>query len=141
MGDSIHIKDKRMFNPDGSLREDVKEESQAEQAPKENQQSHHAKEEAEQKTTPNLPPHSGEIDFPTFILSLASSVQISLGLVANPITGKTEKDLNHAKQTIDIIGMLEKKTEGNLTPEESGLLKQILYQLRMGFVEVQKKEK
>ena len=93
----------------------------------------------------HTPPKSTEppytIDFPTFILSLASSVQISLGLIANPMTGKTEKDLMHAQQTIDILGMLETKTANNLTPEESGLLKHMLFQLRMQYVEVGKNKK
>jgi len=78
------------------------------------------------------------IDFQTFILSLASSVQISMGLIPNPISGQVNQDLTNAKQTIDIIGMLEEKTSGNLSPEESGLLRNILFQLRMQYVELSK---
>lgn len=80
------------------------------------------------------------IDFQTFVLSLASSVQISLGLIPNPISGEVKRDLINAKQTIDIIGMLEEKTSGNLSPEESGLLKNILFQLRMQYVELSKNQ-
>lgn len=80
------------------------------------------------------------IDFQTFVLSLASSVQISMGLIPNPISGEVKQDLINAKQTIDIIGMLEEKTSGNLSPEESGLLKNILFQLRMQYVELSKNQ-
>lgn len=82
----------------------------------------------------------GPIDFQTFVLSLASSVQISLGLIPNPISGEVKRDLTNAKQTIDIIGMLEEKTLGNLAPEESGLLKNILFQLRIQYVELSKNQ-
>ena len=116
---NIHVRDNRLFNADGTIRDD---------APKQ--------EPAQQKTEYTA---ANTIDFPTFILSLASSAQISLGVVANPITGKQESNIAHAKQTIDIIGMLEEKTNNNLSAEESGLLKQVLFQLRMQYVEISKR--
>lgn len=74
------------------------------------------------------------IDFSTFIFSLNSSALVHLGAIEDPATGKKNKNLSIAKQTIDIIGMLEKKTNGNLTNEEKNLLKDILYNLRMLYV-------
>lgn len=78
------------------------------------------------------------IDFSTFVLSLASSAQVHLGALPNPVTGKSERDLELAKQTIDILGMLEGKTKGNLSAEEEQLLSSLLYDLRVMFVEIQR---
>jgi len=79
-----------------------------------------------------------EIDFMTFVLSLASSVQVHMGLLPNPSTDKQEKNMELAKQTIDILGMLQDKTKGNLNKEEERLLESLLYDLRMKYVEINK---
>jgi len=78
------------------------------------------------------------VDFATFILSLSHSALMHLGEAPNPETNAIEKDLPLARQTIDLIGMLEEKTKGNLTGDEERLLGQILYDLRMRFVEKSK---
>lgn len=75
-----------------------------------------------------------EIDFSTFIVSLSSSVLIHLGVVADPMSGEQKKDLAIAKQTIDMLAMLQEKTRGNLTNEEGQLLESMLYDLRMRYV-------
>ena len=75
-----------------------------------------------------------EIDFGTFVMSLASSVLVHLGEIAHPDSDKPELNLPIAKQTIDILGMLEDKTRGNLTQEEAQLLTNLLYDLRMKYV-------
>ncbi|HUV78389.1 MAG TPA: DUF1844 domain-containing protein [Desulfobacterales bacterium] len=75
-----------------------------------------------------------EINFPTFIFSLNSSALMHLGVIEDPGTGKTVKNLSIAKQTIDILGMLKEKTQGNLTEDEANMLKHILYDLRMIYV-------
>ncbi|MFW6011588.1 MAG: DUF1844 domain-containing protein [Desulfosalsimonas sp.] len=75
-----------------------------------------------------------EINFTTFILSLNSSALVHLGQHADPTTGATEKNLPVAKQTIDVIAMLEEKTRGNLTDEEQRLLTNLLYELRLLYV-------
>lgn len=80
------------------------------------------------------------IDFSTFILSLATSAQVHLGAIPNPATGKQEKDLALAKQTIDILGVLEEKTKGNLAEQEGRLLQHLLFDLRMMYVEESKKK-
>jgi hypothetical protein len=58
-----------------------------------------------------------------------------LGEAPSPETGKVEQDLALARQTIDLIGMLEEKTRGNLEGEEERLVAQVLYDLRIRFVE------
>ncbi len=78
--------------------------------------------------------HLPKINFSTFILSLNSSALVQLGLIEDPATGKKEKNLPLAKQTIDIIGMLDEKTKGNLNEDEDRMLKTLLYDLRMMYV-------
>jgi hypothetical protein len=78
------------------------------------------------------------IDFATFLLSLSHSALLHLGDVPNPDTQRAEVNLPLARQTIDLLGLLEDKTKGNLTGDEERLLGQMLYDLRMRFVERQK---
>ncbi len=75
-----------------------------------------------------------KIDFSTFILSINSSALVQLGLIEDPSTGQKTKNIPLAKQTIDILGMLDEKTSGNLTKDEDNILKNILYELRMLYV-------
>ncbi|MBW2573110.1 MAG: DUF1844 domain-containing protein [Deltaproteobacteria bacterium] len=75
-----------------------------------------------------------EINFATFIFSLNSSALMHLGVIEDPGTGKKVENLPIAKQTIDILGMLKEKTQGNLTEDEAEMLKNILYDLRMIYV-------
>ncbi|HEY7371776.1 MAG TPA: DUF1844 domain-containing protein [Polyangia bacterium] len=85
--------------------------------------------------TPNLP----AVDFHTFVLSLGSSALLHLGELEHPDVGAPQKDLPLAKHTIDILVMLEEKTRGNLTPAEEKLIGSLLYDLRLRFIEAQKK--
>lgn len=85
----------------------------------------------EEKPKPAVPP----MDFTTFCLSLASSALMHLGLEPYPDSNAVEKNLPLAKQTIDILQMLEEKTRGNLTADETKLLQTLLYDLRMRYVE------
>ncbi len=75
-----------------------------------------------------------EINFATFVFSLNSSALVNLGMVEDPATGKKEKNFVMAKQTIDILGMLEEKTKGNLSEDEDKLLRNILHDLRLMYV-------
>ena len=120
--EGVKVTDKRRFTEDGDVKEQPEEQvaGQTKEQPKQERQE--------------LP----QIDFVTFILSLASSVQVHMGLMPNPGTGKMEKNLSLAKQTIDILGVLQEKTKGNLSPEEDKLLEGILYELRMKYVELNK---
>jgi hypothetical protein len=69
------------------------------------------------------------------VASLQASAWMQLGKIMNPLSGKVERDLDRAQETIDLLGMLQTKTRGNLHPDEARLLEQILYELRMNFVE------
>ena len=80
-----------------------------------------------------------EVDFGTFVMSLASSVLVHLGELEHPDTAGREPNLSLAKQTIDILGMLREKTRGNLTQEEAQLLDNLLYDLRMKYVDAKKR--
>lgn len=75
-----------------------------------------------------------EVNFSSFLFSLASSAFVHLGAVPEPGTGETKKDLPLAKQTIDILGLLREKTRGNLTSEEENLFDHLLYDLRMQYI-------
>lgn len=75
-----------------------------------------------------------KIDFSTFVLSMNSSVLVQLGLIDDPASGQKTKNLPLAKQTIDLLAMLEEKTKGNLTDDEEKILTNILYELRMLYV-------
>ncbi|EKD42076.1 MAG: hypothetical protein ACD_73C00343G0002 [uncultured bacterium] len=117
--DSFKIKDKRRFNADGSIKEDVAE-TIAQEPPKQ-----------------QTPQGDFKINFSTFILSLASSVQIALGLIPHPASGKSELNLVSARQTIDILALLEDKTRNNLTNDEAQIMKHVLHDLRMSYVAAQ----
>ncbi len=79
-----------------------------------------------------------EIDFSTLVFSLATGAFIHLGLAADPVTQKTEKNTPLAKQNIDILEMLQKKTKGNLSAEEGQLLDSLLTELRLRYVDAVK---
>ena len=75
------------------------------------------------------------IDFVTFVLSLASSAFVHMGDAPHPDSGSPAENLSLAKQTIDILGMLEQKTKGNLTADEEKFLENLLADLRIRYVE------
>jgi hypothetical protein len=79
------------------------------------------------------------IDFPTFVLSIASAAMMGLGLAPRPDSGKTEVDLELARQNIDLLEMIQAKTRNNLTPDEDKLLERVLYEVRTKFLEVNRK--
>ena len=88
---------------------------------------------------PGGAPHLPAVDFHTFVLSLGSSALLHLGEIEHPDVGAPQTDLPLAKHTIDILVMLEEKTKGNLTPAEEKLIGSLLYDLRLRYVEAQKK--
>ena len=76
-----------------------------------------------------------QLDFATFVLSMSSSALAHLGEVPEPESGEFIENIAAAKQTIDILCMLERKTVGNLTAQEARLLKDMLFELRMKYVQ------
>jgi hypothetical protein len=129
----VNVTDRRRFEADGTPREDAAQDAgapeDAGQSAPEDQPGFRWLGEA-----PPPPP----IDFSAFILSLGQAALINLGVAPVPDSGKIIKDLEAARETIDILGLLREKTRGNLTDEESRLLDGLLYQLRMSFVEAKK---
>jgi hypothetical protein len=78
-----------------------------------------------------------QLSFTAFVLSLASTAAIHFGDLPDPISGeRAESNLEGATQMIEILALLEQKTRGNLTAEEREVLNQVLYELRMRYVEV-----
>ena len=90
--------------------------------------------EAQKEARAEQPPPVPEITFSAFVYSLSTSALVHLGEIPEPISEKMDKNLPLAKQTIDILGLLQEKTKGNLTQEEENLLNSFLYDLRMRYV-------
>lgn len=77
-----------------------------------------------------------ELSFTAFVISLASSAAIHFGDVPDPQTGaRRAPNLEGASQMIEILALLEARTRGNLTAEERQVLDQVLYELRLRYVE------
>ena len=74
-----------------------------------------------------------------FVMSLGSSAMVNLGKVPAPGSDAIQIDLPAAKQIIDILGILDEKTRGNLDDSEKKLLTSLLYDLRVHYVDAQKK--
>ena len=78
-----------------------------------------------------------QLSFTAFVISLATTAAIHLGDLVDPsMKEKPEPNLEGAAQMIEILGLLEEKTKGNLSAEERQVLEQVLYELRLRFVEV-----
>ena len=91
---------------------------------------------------PDSPPVAlGPVDFSTHILSLASSALIALGKMPAPDGQPHPLDVETARHLIDVLGMLEQKTKGNLDEAESRLLASLIYDLRVAYVDAQPKKK
>ncbi len=127
------IKDKRIF-AEKDEDQPIKEEKEKPLEEPAAETSESTTDQEEEKTDYQLP----EINFATFIFSLNHSVLVHLGVMEDPSTGKKVRNLPLAKQTIDILGMLEEKTRGNLDNDEEKMLKNILYDLRMIYIKEKK---
>ncbi len=130
------VKDKRSFTSKGESKEPLEETPHDEPRKQETA----AQPESEHPVNESQPPLP-EINFSTFILSLSSSALFHFGELPDPVTNQKQQNLPMAKQTIDILGILQEKTSGNLTEEESKLLENLLYDLRMRYVTESEKEK
>lgn len=137
------VSDRRRFTSDGEStpEEKVSTEEQPQGPQGESQTMDPQETTPEQATDSNDKPNAQEpppMDFLTFIMSLANTAILQMGLAPAPEGQPVAKDLTGAKQLIDIIGILEEKTKGNLTEEESKILTDTLFQLRMAYVEASK---
>ncbi len=77
---------------------------------------------------------SGDL-FQFFVMQQQMAAMIYLGKVVHPASGKIERNLEGARFSIDLLGMLEETTRGNLTSEESKLLGQALTNLRLNYLD------
>jgi hypothetical protein len=117
------IKDRRSFDEKGDLKEkETVQEEKRQEAPR-----------MEEKKEPEPPPLP-EVNFNSLIFSLSSSALFHLGEIGDPQTGEKKKDLPLARHAIDTIDMLEEKTKGNLTEEESRFIENVLTDLRWRYV-------
>jgi pyruvate/2-oxoglutarate dehydrogenase complex dihydrolipoamide acyltransferase (E2) component len=158
---TFKVVDRRPFNPDGTPRElSAEEKEEAERAEKAAAVQEAAVQAAaaqaaaspsvapkaapQPKPKPAAPPTAqpragrdpldDPASFLSLIMSLASNAAASLGMMPHPVTGETGVDLKTAKHWIDVLGMLEKKTAGNLDEQEAQVLDGLLADLRMQYV-------
>jgi hypothetical protein len=150
---NFKVTDRRLFNPDGTPRDVPPEEKPepkpvpppelaSEPAPA--AEASASTQSAQSTTTPahepaepdedELPDAENPAGFANFIMSIASNAASSLGMMEHPVTHKREVDLELAKHWIDTLGMLERKTKGNLAPQEEKILESLLADLRMQYV-------
>jgi hypothetical protein len=128
------VQDRRRFSPETG---EVREEAPEADASMERQTTEHPASTNESDAQQGPLP---EISFSTFVISLSTQALMHLGEIANPLNQKVEADIPVAKQMIDILGMLREKTRGNLNPGEERLMEDILFDLRMKYVEAVKKK-
>jgi hypothetical protein len=82
---------------------------------------------------------SGDVGFSTLVLMFGTAVMVHLGAAPDPASGQTKVDLAHAKQMIDLLDVLKAKTTGNLTTGESTMLDDLLFDLRVRYLEAAKR--
>ena len=125
----FRVRDRRRFTESGETREGEGEQPE---------------ERAERTDAPLPPPPPAEgrvppeapVSFSTLILGLSTQALLHLGEIEDPVAQRAERDLDAAKQVIDILGILQEKTRNNLEQGEQTLLDSILYDLRMRYVEL-----
>jgi hypothetical protein len=137
------VEDRRRFSTEGELKPDQGGSSDEVAAPSATAREEPAR--ASQPMPSSAPADASplasdaeapdEPTFAAFIVSLYTQAMILLGEIPDPATREPVHDLPAAQQIIDIIGMLQEKTSGNLDKDEAGLLESTLYDLRMKFVE------
>jgi hypothetical protein len=135
--EGFKVTDRRRFATEETTKEEARE-----QAPKTtDKEAAQAELKDEAATGPGQEaPHEEELRPVTFthlVVSLANTAIFQLGLVGGA-EGEVKRDLPGARQTIDLIAMLQEKTRGNLTDQEERIVKDTLFQLRMAFVEAAK---
>jgi uncharacterized protein DUF1844 len=141
---SFKVTDRRLFNPDGTLRDDALIEEAAPAPPPEPGAAASPSPAQPQgqfaaATAPELQsePEDAEPErtmFNEFLMGIASSAFIYLGLVEHPATGRRQVDMTAAKESIDMLLMLREKTKGNLTRGEEKFFDDLLSDLKMQYV-------
>jgi hypothetical protein len=150
---TFKVTDRRLFNADGSPRDlppeeqpeptvattqepaaaaAVAPEPAAEETPA--AETAAAPDEEEEFTAEDLADARDPASFVSFMMSIASNAASALGMMEHPVTHQRDVDVELGKHWIDILGMLQKKTAGNLTPQETRMLEGLLADLRMQYV-------
>lgn len=146
--EKVKVTDKRKFDTEGN-RKPGSEEPEQEEKMEEKQKPSGGSATGVGEGAANTEQASGdisgqaepeEIDFISFIISLATHAMAGLGVIPDPGTQKVSQNLPVAKQMIDIISMLREKTKGNLEANEITTVDNILYDLRMKYVEMRKQK-
>jgi hypothetical protein len=140
------VTDRRLFNADGTIREDAQIPEPtpgAAPAPPPQSAASPAPEPEAPETLPDLlnddPNEMPEQTmFTEFLMNIASSAFVYLGLVEHPATGRRQVDLMAAKETIDVLVMLHEKTKGNLTRGEARFYEDLLADLQTQFVSMRR---
>ena len=137
------VVDRRTFSEDGTVRERASEDDRSEpvEIPGGRQVSASSAPATPNRREPELEDSSDEGDpgFETLISYLSTTAMFQLGLLPGPSGERIPTDLENARRTIDMLEVLQHKTRGNLTGEEVKLLEAVLYELRMSFVEVERR--
>ena len=145
---SFKVTDRRLFNADGTLREDALIEEPApapapEPPPAVSPGSAQPQRQFAAATAPELQPEPEDAEpertlFNEFLMGIASSAFIYLGLVEHPATGRRQVDMTAAKESIDMLVMLREKTKGNLTHGEEKFFDDLLSDLKMQYVSMRR---
>jgi Domain of unknown function (DUF1844) len=129
------IKDRRRFDDSGKVRPETPREEAAAKPQEPKPETNTAEPRTdESKREANTGGPFPELNFASFVFSLGTSAMYHFGDFPDPVTKKAERNLEAAKQTIDILGILKDKTRGNLNDDEDRLLESLLYELRMRYV-------
>lgn len=123
------VSDRRLFTEEGELKGEAAKAHEEDR--REAADLPPASDASSSQKEPELP-----MDFKTLVFSFRMNALVQLGVLANPGTGKTDKDIQGAKQSIDILEILNEKTKGNLDAEESQLLEASLYELKMSYLKL-----
>jgi hypothetical protein len=130
------VVDRRSFTSEGSRREEGAPEVRKAEPPPPPEKA--ARPEVVEPPEAELPDEPS--GFETLVSYLSTTTMFQLGLLAGPGGERIPPDMPNAQRTIDLLEVLQEKTQGNLTPNESRLLDDVLYELRMTFVELQKRQ-
>jgi len=125
------VVDRRRFGADGTIKKDA-----VDPEPRRNDPPASASPTPQPKSTPQPPPEGqSQIDFLTFVASLGATALAAMGALPKGAAGDVPENVELAREYIDILGMLQAKTRGNLSREEDSSLQRILTDLRLQFVE------
>jgi hypothetical protein len=129
------VSDRRHFTVEGEARDDAPEERQEPEPQPEPSAPQAASSGKDSATSTEPPPGSRhEVDFGSFIISMAAQAGALLEGIPESEGGAGKPDLEGARSIISVLEMLRDKTEGRRTPEEDRIIEAVLYELRMGFV-------